>query len=196
MSKTPEQETAIKNLKFEINLWIRYYDMRRAFFSAFHMGRELTIPALILVVFIGSTAENIAVPITASILALVIFIGTYLFGMHDVLMGGFAGAVSFHDRMYRSFINLKIEMLDEEQYDKVRKKMYDIFESPMFFSQPFRRAIWVCAYNQTCAACGIPEKYYLTKWQRMMANILPMRATTFKVISDISAIPDIRLAYF
>ena len=194
---TATEEREISDLHFEIQVWIRYFDMRRAFFSKLFLFHNTYIGVMMSLALIGIGMKDPVLTTASLFSALIIHLLSFIYGTRTSVLSGWAGAASFYDNARLRFYDLK-ELWHQEQFELVQKKKENFLMHQNFLLRDaYNKATWALAFNETCVAQGLPEKYRLTSWQKMRAHhSIFMRKAHIEIASPVTAIPDIQPIWF
>jgi len=165
----------IDQLRFDIEVRIRYHDLRRAFFGTLYRFHAIGI-FLFCFFLLWAIYESPVLGSTVVLLLIAFHAVNFVFGKYEGhWLAGFDGACQFHERLYQSFTELDVEIVvagncTESQYREfqVKNKMLQLEDIDLF------RVVYTAAQNMTRCARGLSERPLSPK-ERWFGDFFRMR---------------------
>lgn len=170
-------------LRFDIEVRIRYHDLRRAFFGALYRFHAVGI-FLFCLFIIWAINESAMIGSFIVLLLIAFHAVNFVFGKYEGhYLAGFDGAYMFHERFYRSFSELEVSIVStvdctESQYREFQAQNAKLqFEDIDVF-----RVVYIAAQNMTRCARGLNERPLLFR-ERLLGNFFRMRGMSMAEFS-------------
>jgi len=177
----------VEELQFDLDILVRYHDLRRAFFAKLNYGVPIITLLGMFVAGFGFSDSNTVLGLVGLTIILVITTLNLALGRYEgCFQYGFAGHVSFHDRLYHESVDLSAEVVGTieptvELFHKWSVRMSRIVNQD---TRKFRAAY---AFERNIAlyvAERDDEKVHLTWWQTMFMNLFRFSETHFSQARD------------
>lgn len=165
----------MEQLQFDVEVRIRYHDLRRSFFGTLYRFHAVGIFMFCLLI-IWAMNESSMLGSFVVLLLIAFHTVNFVFGKYEGhYLAGFDGAYQFHERLYRSFSELEVSIVSIVNCTELECREFHV-QNKLLQSEDIDvfRAVYTTAQNMTRGARGLSERPLSSK-ERWFSNFLRMR---------------------